>query len=262
MKRVLVINSLVGIGRAGMYPQIAALTRAGVQACPVPSVVLSTHTGGFGTPARADMTGELCASLEHFRSLDLRFDMTVSGYLASPEQAEAIARFISEGRGGTYICDPVLADGGRLYRGIEPPLVEAMKRLSALADAVTPNVTEALILTGRDHAAPPSAGELREAAAALSRGRAAVVTGADEGDEVCCLAAEDSDVSEVRRARAPGSFPGTGDLFCGALAAAVLEEEPWTSCVGRAMDVAARAVRASLEAGTEARFGTELEKTL
>ncbi len=262
MKRVLVINSLVGIGRAGMYPQIAALSRAGVQACPVPSVVLSTHTGGFGAPARTDMTGELCASLEHFRMLDLRFDMTISGYLASAEQAEAIERFVSEGRGGTYICDPVLADGGKLYRGMEPPLVEAVKRLSALADAVTPNVTEALILAGRGPDKTPDAVELRDAAAALSRGRAAVITGADEGDEVCCLAAEDGTVSEVRRTREPGSFPGTGDLFCGALAAAMLEGEPWTSCVGRAMDAAARAVRASLAAGAEARFGTEFEKTL
>lgn len=262
MKRVLLVNSLTAIGRAGLYPQTAVLSRAGVQACPVPSVVLSTHTGGFGAPTRADMTDTLRGTLEHFRALGLSFDMTVSGYFASAEQAELLRGFLAEGRGGIYICDPVMADGGKVYRGIGKELTEAVRRLAASADVVTPNVTETLLLSGRGAAETPDTNGLKDIAAELSRGRAAVVTGAEDGGDVVCLAAENGEVSEVRRAREKGSFPGTGDLFCGVLARSMLAGHGLRRAVRDAMEAAARAVRGTLEAGTDPRFGTEFEGTV
>ncbi|MBQ5821179.1 MAG: hypothetical protein IIW31_08080, partial [Clostridia bacterium] len=45
------------------------------------------------------------------------------------------------------LVDPVMGDDGRLYPAYSPILAERMRSLVAYADILTPNLTEACILT-------------------------------------------------------------------------------------------------------------------
>ena len=51
-KKVLCIHDLSGVGRCSLAVILQVLSAMGVQPVALPTVVLSTHTGGFGTPAR------------------------------------------------------------------------------------------------------------------------------------------------------------------------------------------------------------------
>ena len=53
-KKVLCIHDLSGVGRCSLAVILPVLSVMGVQPVALPTVVLSTHTGGFGTPARLD----------------------------------------------------------------------------------------------------------------------------------------------------------------------------------------------------------------
>ena len=58
----------------------------GVQPVALPTVVLSTHTGGFGTPARLDGCAYGAQALEHYHALGMEFDCIYTGYLGGEAQ--------------------------------------------------------------------------------------------------------------------------------------------------------------------------------
>ena len=51
-KKVLCIHDLSGVGRCSLAVILPVLSVMGIQPVALPTVVLSTHTGGLGTPAR------------------------------------------------------------------------------------------------------------------------------------------------------------------------------------------------------------------
>ena len=68
-KKVLCIHDLSGVGRCSLAVILPVLSVMGVQPVALPTVVLSTHTGGFGTPARLDGCDYGMAALEHYRKI-------------------------------------------------------------------------------------------------------------------------------------------------------------------------------------------------
>ena len=48
-KRVAAIHDLSGFGRCSLSVILPTLSVMGVQVCPVPTTVFSTHTGGLGS---------------------------------------------------------------------------------------------------------------------------------------------------------------------------------------------------------------------
>ena len=56
VKKVAAIHDLSGFGRASLTVIIPILSTMGIQACPLPTSILSTHTGGFGKPSFVDFT--------------------------------------------------------------------------------------------------------------------------------------------------------------------------------------------------------------
>ena len=78
-KKVLCIHDLSGVGRCSLAVILPVLSVMGVQPVALPTVVLSTHTGGFGTPVRLDGCAYGEAALEHYRELGLSFDCIYTG---------------------------------------------------------------------------------------------------------------------------------------------------------------------------------------
>ena len=73
-KKILCIHDLSGVGRCSLAVILPVLSVMGLQPVALPTVVLSTHTGGLGTPAKLANPGYGPAALEHYRRLGLRFD--------------------------------------------------------------------------------------------------------------------------------------------------------------------------------------------
>ena len=66
-KKVLCIHDLSGVGRCSLAVILPVLSVMGIQPVALPTVMLSTHTGGFGAPARLDGCAYGEAALEHYR---------------------------------------------------------------------------------------------------------------------------------------------------------------------------------------------------
>ena len=54
VKKIALLHDICGVGKAAMMNMTPILSMMGIEACPIPTVLLSTHTGGYGTPASAD----------------------------------------------------------------------------------------------------------------------------------------------------------------------------------------------------------------
>ena len=94
-KTVLAIHDLLGFGRAALSVIVPVLSCLGVQAVALPTAVLSSHTGGLGTPAKLSNPGYGPAALAHYQRLGLRFDCIYSGYLSDPSQAKLVEQAFS-----------------------------------------------------------------------------------------------------------------------------------------------------------------------
>lgn len=243
-KTVLCIHDLSGLGRCSLSVIAPVLAAMGCQPVALPTAVFSTHTGGLGQPAVQLCHGYGEAALEHYRSLGVEFDCVYTGYLASEEDQHLAAKAFSLWPSALKIVDPVMADHGRFYAGMEDKL-PGMQALCRSADLILPNLTEACLLLGR----PMPAGELNdEEALSLARELTvlcpqAVVTGVPMGRHLVCAGAGRTDFT-VRRLQLERSYPGTGDLFAAVLAGALLRG----NALSAATDAAAGFVADSIAA--------------
>ena len=122
--RVAAIHDLSGFGRCSLTVAIPVLSAMGVQCCPLPTAVLSTHTGGFEGYTFRDLTEEMAAAAAHWKALDLRFDAVYSGFLGSERQIDLVRQFLRDFRrpGTLAVVDPVMGDFGRVYETYTPAM--------------------------------------------------------------------------------------------------------------------------------------------
>lgn len=268
MRKVAAIHDLSCYGRCSLAVILPVLSVMGVQCCPLPGTVLSTHTGGFGAVARTDLTDQVTGTLRHWEQLGLSFDGIYTGYMATTEQIrqamEAVERL--SGSRTQVVVDPVLGDHGRLYSSITVEMAKAMGELCAQAQVITPNLTEAAILLGL---APDALLERRgvELAVELSgQGqRSVVVTGIIPEPGYTGAVWFDHTTGQTGTTvamRAPGEYPGTGDLFAAVLTGSLMMGESLERGVSRAAHFIARCAAYTAALGTDAREGVLFEPLL
>lgn len=267
VKRVAAVHDLSCFGRCSLAVILPVLCVMGVQCCPVPTAVLSSHTGGFANIARTDLTDQMGGTAAQWAGIPLQFDGIYTGYMASAEQLRLTWECIlpRKGEGGVVVVDPVLGDHGRLYSSIAPEMVDAMAELCRRADVITPNLTEANLLLGRAPDAPVADPE--RAAEELSDGgrRSVVITGVSP--EPGLVGAAWYDKAEHRTGTALGpridaSYPGTGDLFAAVLTGGLVRGECLADSAAKGAEFVRRCVRRTKEKGTPAREGVEFEPLL
>ena len=63
MKKIALLHDLCGVGKAALTNMMPILSVMGIESCPIPTMLLSTHTGGYGTPAVARIPAEYIRKL-------------------------------------------------------------------------------------------------------------------------------------------------------------------------------------------------------
>ena len=176
------------MGRCSLAVILPVLSVMGCQPVALPTVVLSTHTGGLGTPARLDGAAYGLAALEHYRELGVEFDCIYTGYLGGEEQVALAEKAFDLWPAARKVVDPVMGDNGKAYSTVTPALIDRMRGLCRRADLILPNATEAALLLERepqtdafdDASAQALADEL------LTLAPSAVVTGLALGKYIGC----------------------------------------------------------------------------
>lgn len=238
--KVAAINDLSGLGKCSLTAAIPILAAAGVQACPMPTAVLSNQTG-FPSYAAVSLAEHLDAFAHQWELRGIQLDGIFSGFLMDAPQVLWVKEFILRFRreGTLVLVDPVLGDRGALYKPFSMGMVEAHQQLIRLADVVTPNLTEALLLLGKDPAALPTSLEAVEALARELCGlgpSTAIITGVEGDGRVWNVAYDRKTGSAFRvsNRKFAHSYSGTGDILASVVCGCMVRGESPKTALKRA----------------------------
>lgn len=281
-KKIAMINDIAGYGRCSTTVSLPIISAMQVQVCPVPTSIFSNHTG-FPVHFMHDCTDILPEYLEKWRELELTFDGIYCGFLGSVTQIGIVKDFLASQTGNAghsrisadgnrpiVILDPVMGDHGRAYRTITPQHCEEMKELLTMADIITPNITEACLLTGAAYRESGwTAEELKELTEKLhSMGPdKIVITGMQDGDDFVNFISVKKGPEELpdcsnsscrdcfngyccgccRMHIAGESRPGTGDIFASVIAADAVNSVDFFQSVEKAAGFVRICTQASSE---------------
>ncbi len=255
-----------GFGRCSLAVIIPIISAMGIQCVPVPTAVLSTHTGGFTDFVFRDMTDFIDPCREHYHKLGVAFNAIYSGFLACEAQVESCLDFFRAFPDAKRIVDPVMGDDGERYQTYTPELVEQMKELVKCADIITPNLTEASMLLGEgfpDKLPEKTARSWLERLCKLSK--SAVITGIllDTGEHAnLCLDGTTGEYTRISWEPLPASYPGTGDVFASVMTGKLIFGASLPDAVKAATDFSHRAVEITMHNDQPNRNGVEFERIL
>lgn len=252
MKKIALINDLSGFGKCSLTVAIPVISVMGMQACPLPTAVLTAQTE-FGQYYCDDLTDKMDKFTEMWKRMEVRFDGIYSGFLASVEQMEKLEHFLDafEQEDTFYLADPVMGDRGMTYDMYSEAFLQGMKRLTKRADVITPNLMELCLLADESYEEMIThrqdvdyieriEGLCRSLLAKAEKPQTVVVTGiirSRDGQElVGNLAVAAGECVHVENPYTGKGFSGTGDLFasviCGSLLKGLSVEEAVNKATG------------------------------
>lgn len=248
--RVAAVHDMCGYGKCSLGVAIPVLSAGGIDVCPVPTALFSAHTK-FPTFYMHDTTSMLNDYLDAWREEHVELDGIYSGFLGSAEQVDVILRLYREYPEALRIVDPVMGDGGSKYPTYTDEMCDATRGLVEGADVLTPNLTEASILTGVAYAGQDVdkayVQDLADKLLELGAKNVVIKGVVHEGDtqirNYLAQASCGGKIVEVASKLLPYMLHGTGDLFASALTAAIYNGRTLEEAAAFAGDV----VRAAME---------------
>ncbi len=269
MKRVFAINDMSGIGKCSLTAAIPIISAAGIECNPIPTAILSTHTGNISGYTFRDLTDDLQGYINHWKKLGIKPDAIYSGYLGSDKQIDFVKSVINDfsDEKTVVIVDPAMADSGMLYKGFDLSFAYKFRELCKSADIITPNLTEACILTGTEYKNDFDCNALSFLIDSISSftKRYAVLTGvSDEADKTgCCVIDKiQNKIKFYSTQKCEGVYYGTGDIFASVLTAFVTKGYSVFDSAEKAADFTCKAVYETFKEGSDTRLGTAFEKFL
>ncbi|MGI6090417.1 MAG: pyridoxamine kinase [Saccharofermentanales bacterium] len=224
--RIAAIHDLCGYGSCSLTTVIPVLAAAGLEAMPVPTSYLSTHTA-FGSYTFFDTTENLPTYLGHWDQVGLQIDGAYTGFLGSLEQIDIILDFFRGRPEMLCIVDPVMGDKGTVYATYTEAMCQEMKKLVSTADLLTPNITEAAVLLDKEYRGQAlSEQQTREICQRLlDLGCEHIILKGIERDDDNLIwnavASSDGSYAETGHQRVADAMHGTGDLFASIVTAGI-----------------------------------------
>ncbi|MBS5037525.1 MAG: pyridoxamine kinase [Fusobacterium sp.] len=274
IKKVAAIHDLSGFGRASLTTVIPILSTMGIQVCPVPTAILSTHTSNFTGYSFIDLTDYMEEHIAHWKKLNLEFDCIYSGFLGSPRQIKIVSDFVDHfgHKDNLVVVDPVMGDNGHLYGTMGEEMIVEMRKLVSKADIITPNFTEAAFLLGEKYKETTTEEEVKNWLVRISEMGPKIVIITSVPDEkinefeknmsVIAYNREDDVFWKVSCKYIPVSYPGTGDAYTSVLIGSLLQGDSLPVAIDRAMQFVTQCIKASYGFKYPSREGVLLERNL
>lgn len=266
-KKIALINDFTGFGRCSITVAVPVISALKVQCCPIPTAILSNHTG-YESFFFEDYTDRMQDYIDEWKKLDLRFSGILTGFLGSIRQINIVQKFIHDFSSDDtiVIVDPVMGDDGKLYQTYTDKICQAMKHLVSRADILTPNLTEACILTDTPyHVGKWKMKELVFLAEKLNNmgPQKIVITGVLQGDFIANLCYEKEKPVKIKRTHKVGtSRCGTGDIFSSIIAACAVNNDPFDVSVRKASSFIKKCIEKSIELDLPLTDGVSFEEVL
>lgn len=250
--KIAVINDFSGFGRCSITVSLPVISQLKIQCCPVPTSIFSNHTG-FDNFFFDDYTEKMTAYIDNWKKLELKFNGILTGFLGSKEQIDIVEGFIRDfkDKNTVVIIDPVMGDDGKPYSTYTMEMCLAMKRLIKHADIITPNLTEACLLT--DTVYSPETFAKRDYYAILDRlselgASKIVITGIDSGEYIYNYIHEKDYGNSFFRQKKIGHIrAGTGDIFASVIAADAVHNTDFKKSVKRASSFVKKCIAVTVD---------------
>lgn len=240
-KHILLVHDMTGYGKVALAAIMPVLSHMGHHLYTLPTAIVS-NTLDYGQFQVREMTDYMRGTLAVWRNLGFTFEAVSTGMIFSDEQAELVSGLCREAaaKGSMVFVDPVMGDEGKLYNGVTEATVEHMRAMTAVADYVMPNYTEAAYLANapiKDDLTRAEADALVDALRSLGAKSVLITSAKVEG--TYCVVGYDHVGQErflLPFEMIPVFFSGTGDIFSAILTGRVLDGMPLQQAICNAME--------------------------
>ena len=216
---ILLLSDFPSYGTVALRMASAVLGKLHYDVFSLPTALVS-NTLNYGKAEILDTTEYLFHSLSVWKELGFSFSALFIGFVLGNAQVNQIYQFAKEEKEkGSYIFfDPIMADHGKLYNGLQKKDIESRKQLMQVADCIFPNKTEACLLA--DLKTVPDNFNLDEAKELIyslaQKGAKNICITSMKIDEMPCIFLYEESTKEFHTlpyTERKLNLGGTGDLF-------------------------------------------------
>ena len=278
IKKIAAINDLSGMGKCSLTIAIPVLSALGVQACPLPTAILSNQTG-YPHYYINDFTDSMPSYIGEWKARGFEFDGIYAGFFSDERQVKIIEEFLEifKKEGTFFLVDPVMGDDGKIYPGVSDELVKKISHLSFMADIITPNLTECCILTGTDYEELVLNSDREDYLDIVSKiciklikgnVKKCVITGIkyksvnDDDTMLYNAIFENGKISFRKSVSTGGSYCGTGDILASIVCGMLVKGKGLNEAVELAVRFISEAVKDTYNCKTDRNDGVNFEKYL
>lgn len=266
VKKVALIHDICSIGKASLTNMMPILGKMGVESCPIPTMLLSTHTGGYGDPAVHRIPGQyLRETADHYKEQGIDFDLLFVGYVGSKELLEDVIYFIESFPETKLVVDPIMGDQGKLYSLFSEDYPETLIKLLPYADVLLPNLTEAYFLAKEEYKLPTDHRQLLPICERLTKlgAKNLIITSVPKDDcNKGMILYENHAFLYIGNGEEQGEYHGAGDAFDGMFIAKYVQGYSLLESVQAAHAFVCACIRESEKYDYPERDGLLIETTL
>lgn len=230
VKRAAVIHDLCGVGKAALTNILPVLSVLEIEACPIPTMILSSHTGGLGIPVVMKMDNYIERAVAHYSNLNINFEGIFIGYLGSIKNIEESISCLksSDREHSIIIVDPIFGDHGKYYSNFDESYSNKLRELIEFADIITPNYTEACLICDKKISEYVEKDDIHKICIRLCEFgcRNVVITSVPLKNEefigTAVYMKENDQLYIIESMKQQKSYPGTGDIFTSVLLGSLL----------------------------------------
>ena len=269
MKNILIYNDISGLGNCSMVANLPIFTKLGHYSMPIVTANYSCQTG-FGNFV-VNRNGNVVEFTERLLA-NRKPDAIYVGFGNDTALLEGITSVVSEilTENVYLLVDPIMGDNGKLYPVFDSEYLAAMKRIVRLAHCITPNLTEACLLSGKDYKELIShkdeatflatCGEIFADFLSVTGAQSAVITGIECGKLIGNVVLDGSGRHFVTNERVNVTYSGTGDVFSSVVLGELLNGYSLLSATQVAANFVEKAARQT--SCSDRRFGVEFAKVI
>lgn len=277
-KKIAVINDLSGFGKCSLTAAIPVISVMGIQACPMPTAILSAQTG-YPSYFCDEFTDKMENIRREWEKMNVDFNGIYTGYVADEKQILNILKFLDTfKKENTFLLtDPVMGDNGKVYSMYNDRLLEMMKDLICRADVITPNITELCLLCDGDYGKLCSIDNTRELFDTIQKMAEKLIETGPDTVIVTGIPFFDSEkgmkmignLAVNNKEKYLSAFPyggehysGTGDLFASVISAGVVSGRGIKESMNLAGKFIEQAIQDSVKKKIPCNDGIEFEQYL
>lgn len=265
MKRIVTVQDISCLGKCSLTVALPVISAMGIETSIIPTAVLSAHTIFEGRTFR-DLTNDIPKIDEHWKKEGFTFDAIYTGYLGSQKQIEIMLDFFNDfkSENNFILVDPVMADGGVLYDNFNSEFPRKMRMLCEKADVITPNLTEACLLTESEYKNKYDEKYIDDIIFKLSEigAKNIVLKGVELNGRYGIICQSKKERQYITHEKLQGTFYGTGDIFASVLTGAMTRGESVFEAANTAADFTLECIKLTVKDEDSRFYGVNFEEAL